>query len=554
MGFIGDVLGGKGNQFKAEAPVNKFQADAAKNEFQAQQAQLQQANVQPLIDQAGQNYQDVYGQQQQSNQALRDIGAGKGPNPALAQLSQTTGQNINAATGQAASARGINPAMKARMASDTAAGMNSQASGQAATLAAQQQLGAQSQLAQNLQGQGGQATGMFGSAGQLQQGQNALNIQNLGQAQQLNQLTGSQNAGFNMQAQGLNQATAAQNAGLDLGAQQINAGVAAQNAAASTALTGGLLNAAGGAMSMSDERVKSNIQRGPGEVLPGVPEATFSFKGLPGKFRGVIAQDVEQVRPDLVAQDAFGYKRVASALAPRPMAQGGQMPASRSPIHLYMDSLYDIHKPQGMATGGWPQAIPQTQLQGSTFTPLGVNADSDQPRQMPNLGGSELRPPENFGVRQESNYRLEAPTPERTLATMQADLPREKEGKTAAFDWTKPGEAMGSALGAGKDTADAFYRASSRPVLGALLAQGGQAPTFTGEGAVPGQPQTPGRDVGSNDTVPALLTPKEIVLPLSVTQGANPGEKAKRFVEHLTRRSGKSGFDKVVKARSKKKG
>jgi hypothetical protein len=88
----------------------------------------------------------------------------------------------------------------------------------------------------------------------------------------------------------------------------------------------------------------------------------------------------------------------------------------------------------------------------------------------------------------------------------------------------------------------------------AALSHGGMptpARPFAQAGPVPGQPTVPGKDTEVNDKVPALLTPKEIVLPLSVTQGPNPPEQAKKFVEHLTRRKSGKGYEKVLKARKK---
>lgn len=70
------------------------------------------------------------------------------------------------------------------------------------------------------------------------------------------------------------------------------------------------------------------------------------------------------------------------------------------------------------------------------------------------------------------------------------------------------------------------------------MACGGMA-----EGAVvPGDPKVPGKNTEKNDVVPAMLTPKEIVLPLSVTQAKNPGEAAKAFVEKI--KGGDKGGDK----------
>lgn len=54
---------------------------------------------------------------------------------------------------------------------------------------------------------------------------------------------------------------------------------------------------------------------------------------------------------------------------------------------------------------------------------------------------------------------------------------------------------------------------------------------------VPGKPKVD-HDDKKNDVVPAMLTPKEIVLPLDVTESDNPGEAAKDFVEKLLAKHG----------------
>lgn len=73
---------------------------------------------------------------------------------------------------------------------------------------------------------------------------------------------------------------------------------------------------------------------------------------------------------------------------------------------------------------------------------------------------------------------------------------------------------------------------------------------------VPGEPKYPGKNTTKQDSVPALLTPKEIVLPLSVTQAKNPGEAAKAFVEHIKGKDHgdfKQGLKEYVKGRKNKK-
>lgn len=66
-----------------------------------------------------------------------------------------------------------------------------------------------------------------------------------------------------------------------------------------------------------------------------------------------------------------------------------------------------------------------------------------------------------------------------------------------------------------------------------LAARGGR---ITGKAKVPG-------DSPSNDTVPAMLSPGEEVLPRSVTMSKHPGEKAKAFVEHIKKMHKKKGSE-----------
>jgi hypothetical protein len=77
-----------------------------------------------------------------------------------------------------------------------------------------------------------------------------------------------------------------------------------------------LMNGAAGLGSMfalgaSDERLKTNVQRSMLEALPGVPFASWEWKDAPGERHfGVIAQDLEKVRPDLVHYRSDGMRMV----------------------------------------------------------------------------------------------------------------------------------------------------------------------------------------------------------------------------------------------------
>lgn len=87
-------------------------------------------------------------------------------------------------------------------------------------------------------------------------------------------------------------------------------------------LAQGVLGAAGKALTpaaaASDERVKDDIHRhSEQEVLPGVPLATFRYKGSKKKMAGVIAQDVEKAgHGHMVKQGKDGIKRVHPSLKP----------------------------------------------------------------------------------------------------------------------------------------------------------------------------------------------------------------------------------------------
>lgn len=82
----------------------------------------------------------------------------------------------------------------------------------------------------------------------------------------------------------------------------------------------------------------------------------------------------------------------------------------------------------------------------------------------------------------------------------------------------------------------------TRQVAGGLLEGAGKAISlFAHGGALPHSSEVPGRakyrgDTRSNDTVPAMLSPGEIVLPRSVAQDANAPDKARQFVAAIKKR------------------
>jgi hypothetical protein len=72
-----------------------------------------------------------------------------------------------------------------------------------------------------------------------------------------------------------------------------------------------------GAAAFSDERLKTNIIREEAHALPGVPYATWEYLAWPGRrYRGVIAQDLEKVAPELVLKTPDGIRLVNYAGLP----------------------------------------------------------------------------------------------------------------------------------------------------------------------------------------------------------------------------------------------
>lgn len=130
-----------------------------------------------------QNQSNVYNQ-------LQGVVGGQGPNPAQAQLAQSTGANVANQAALMAGQRGAaaNPALMARQAAMTGANIQQQAAGQGATMQANQSLNAL-----------GQAGGIAGQMAGNQIGQTNANVQ-ANQAQQ-SMLQGANTANNQVQGQ-----------------------------------------------------------------------------------------------------------------------------------------------------------------------------------------------------------------------------------------------------------------------------------------------------------------------------------------------------------------
>lgn len=207
MGFIPTLLGlgGNGANFQAQqaniqSPTTVQQANDAYALAQQQaQQQAQFAQQTGAVNGLG-NQQNVYNQ-------LQQVAQGQGPNPAQAELAQATGQNIASQAALAAGQRGAgaNAGLIARQVGQQGGALQQQAAGQAATLQAQQSLGALNQLGGIAGQQVGQQQNALATANQAAQGlqgnvlqgisnQNNANVQMQGNVNSANAGVAQQNA------------------------------------------------------------------------------------------------------------------------------------------------------------------------------------------------------------------------------------------------------------------------------------------------------------------------------------------------------------------------
>lgn len=260
------------------------------------------------MGQAGAGYQNAAGQnnlsQAQQNTAgnlLFNAASGYGPSAAQAQLQQGTDAAINANMAMANSARGQAGLANAQKNALTQNGIQTQqAANQSAQLRAQEMQAAQGGYANYANQQQNQfAQQQLGFAGLGMQGAQGLQGNALAQAQlragqnQLNQTgqLGYEQLGFNAQAEQLQAAMAN---------QQQAYGLNESNAKNASSIGGGLIAAAGGAMMMSDARVKKNISHAGIQIddALGKMGGGYNFEygdmkfGAPGEHTGVMAQDL----------------------------------------------------------------------------------------------------------------------------------------------------------------------------------------------------------------------------------------------------------------------
>jgi len=521
MGFIGSIFdASKGAGFQAKGADILNPASAAnwqQNYGQTQAGIGQQQNfVNALQGLNGvQNQADVYNQMQGLQGQLQQQAQGAGPNPALNQLAQTTGQNVANQAALMASARGAgaNTALQARQAGMQGAAAQQQAAGQAATLRAQQQLAAQQALQQQQGLLGNMATNQVG---QQQTGLNALNqfsqgAQNLTQEQ----INAQNNANIAMQSN----------------VNNANAQIAAQNARTQ----GGLLSSIfGGAQQLLGGPISSLFGGGGGAEGFTMPEMGSSFASggtgaealtssadlTPASLGSQFGQQVTAptnaifTPPQTPGAGAYSNMRFGSGTN---FAKGGEVKGPKSHIGKHLN----------MAKGG---EVPFKGYNPEKHSKSGGLNDSYRKKYNKEHGSHLKRP-----VTGHPEPGSEAAGRKKSFCARMKGVkgPTSDGGKltpkgAALKRWNC--HAHGGEIHGDHDEECVHY------------AHGGEHDMRSG-GHVPGKPKVGGsKDSYKNDTVPAMLSPGEIVLPRSVTHSDDPVKNAAKFVEAI-----------LAKSRSRKK-
>lgn len=317
MGFIADL-------FSSSKPAQSANVQAAATPEQLAAAQ---ANTQNTLGQQNAFVNALQGQngiQNQSNvfNQMQGIADGTGANPAQAMLNQATGANVANQAALMAGQRGANAnaGMIARQAAQQGGALQQQAAGQGAVMQANQQLAALNQMG----GIAGQQVGNLGNANNAA-AQTAL--------QQQQNLIGGMNA--------TNNANVSNVASIN----DMNASENAANKKAGSDLFGGIMNAAGSAMALSDEKAKKNVKSGEGavkELLNSAEPKEYDYKDKAngkGKHVSPMAQDLEK--------SAIGKSMVMDTPQGKVVDYGkgfGAILAAQSMLNKRLDSIENSMK------------------------------------------------------------------------------------------------------------------------------------------------------------------------------------------------------------------
>lgn len=434
--------------------------------------------------------------------------AGKGPNPAQAQLNQNTGVNIAQQAALQAGQRGAGASAGAiaENAARQGAATQQQAIGQGATLGAQQQLAAEQNL-QNLSGQ------------QVQQGQGAVQGLNNATQNEQNILQGANTAYNNAQV------------GMQSNINNVNASVASGNQQTAGNIIGGigqgLSSAAGFVGSLFAEGGMVRMDKG-GNVLDASARAHIAPHNfaLPGGRYPI--HDISHARNALARVSQNGTpeekKKVKAAvhskypsLAGKKMAAGGEVSNDK----LQIEHAPMVQSPQTMDMGGiagQPTNAPQSfvgnwltssvDTQGPSIAPA-ANISTEGANPFKNISAPSLSKPKSQLSDEDINDIAEqAPI----LSTGASDLSQ-----------------IGEIPQAGMESSGMMNAA-----YGGLMKNGGKVKAHdkSEKAKVKG-------DSLKNDKVPAMLSEGEVVIPRHIMEHPNAPAMAAQFVANELQKRGR---------------
>lgn len=508
-GAISGAIGSQNNFQASAAPIvsGVNTQDLVNSGTNANTALQQQANIAAPL-QSGLN--QGANQQQNLGQQLTIQSQGGGPNPAQAELNQNTGQNIAQQAALAAGQRGAgaNAGLIATENAQQGAATQQQAVGQEATLAAQQQLAAQNNL-QNL------------SASEVSQGQGAVQGLNNSAQNEQNILQGANTS--------YNNALVSQQSNLN----NVNAGVAQGNASTAGNIIGGIgsgvSSAAGFVGSLFAQGGMVKMDKG-GKVLDANARAHIAAHNfaLPGGRYPI--HDINHARNALarVAQNgsteekakvkAAVHKKYPSIdksgggmiKAPQMMADGGLTSSLTSAPGSFVGNWLN----SSVNTQG-PQAVAAVPLDTKGVDPFGgINAPTIKKKEDPEIPDSGIA----------SGY-----TEGSTVAPGTGPL-AVSQGSTGG----------GYIPGSNVDPGTGPLAEVDPQVSFGGYAKGGGV-NYKKGGKVPGQAKVD-HDSLSNDTVPAMLSPGELVIDKdTMNDPGQMGQMARALKQHLSKKNkGKS--------------
>lgn len=431
------------------------------------------------------NFNNNQSQQQQLNTALQAQANGTGVNPAQKMLANSTGTNVANQSAMMAGQRGAgaNAGMIARQAAMAGSGIQQNAAGQAAALQAQQ--------SSNALGQQAQVLGQMGSQGIQEQQAN-------------NQLFSSGATAQNQQNMG-----AIENLGM---AQGINSQIAQANANASNQAVGGMMNTLGGGAVTSALNKGGVVGKDGTKVLPRHFAHVHSLYHADNYDYGGMVPTISAnaINPFLIGGKGGGGK---------PKSSGDSGDGSSGAADGAVSGAEDADAAEAAGAGSGA-------IEGAMMLADGGN--------VPDLSGNDsnpFAPPQKSGGGGLGGLAMLAFLDKGGEAGIASDF---KGVQAKIGNWATNGE---TSLQMGADRVNADPRNSAVETALPDQAKMVAAPDYRSGGPVPGQARVAG-DSLKNDIQPAMLSPKEIVLPRSITMAPDAPEKAREFVAALMKKQG----------------